>query len=265
MQVTVQTIYDWLDGIAPFTTAEAYDNVGLLVGDTAAEVHKALFCVDVTREAVQEAVRLGAQLLISHHPLMFGGIQRIEYAMPEGRVLQALLADKLNVIAVHTNFDKAPGGTGDSLAQVLGLEDVKATGDYVRMGQLPTALRLEALEALVRERLQSVVRRYGQGREPVSRVAVGPGAAGDGVEEAFAAGAQAYVVGEIKHHELLWATAQGLTVLEAGHYATEWVGIQALYERFLTMAVTEGWSVSPLLLTQAPFSGVMRAREKEAR
>lgn len=257
MQVTVQMVCDWLDGLAPFDTAEAYDNVGLLVGRGSAVVEKILFCVDATYEVVQEAVRQGAGLVVAHHPLMFGGIRRIDYEAPEGRILQAMLAARLSLIAAHTNLDKAPGGIGDSLAQALGLGEVRSLGVYARMGTLPQGLEAAQLQAHVSRCLGARVRCYGQASGPVFRVAAGPGAAGDGVLEAALAGAQAYVVGEIKHHEVLQATAQGLLVLEAGHYATEAVGMKALCEGFQAMAAEKGWSAAPIWFSQAPFSGAL--------
>ncbi len=259
-QTTVGEVLHWLDEVAPFETAEAYDNVGLLVGDAAAPAAKVLFCVDATLDVVQEAVRQGVQLIVAHHPLMFGGIRRIDYNLPEGRVLQALLSARLHLVVVHTNLDKAPGGTGDSLAQALGLQGVESAGEFLRVGHLPAPLTGEALQALVEERLQAQVRCYGQAAGPITSVAVGPGAAGDGAPLAAQRGVQAYVVGEIKHHEILLATGLGLLVLEAGHHATEAVGMKALYERFQTMAASEGLDNAPLWFSKAPFAGALSAR-----
>lgn len=257
MQVTVQGVYDWLDGLAPFDTAEGYDNAGLLVGEGSALVSRVLFCVDVTDEVIREALHQGAELIVSHHPLMFGGIRRIDYGTPEGRILQALAAHRLHLIAAHTNLDKAPGGIGDSLAQALGLTQIQSLGDYVRLGRLPKVLSARELGEYVHACLQAPVRRYGDEDRPISLLSVGPGAAGDGVREAYQGGAQAYIVGEIKHHELLWATAQGLPVVEAGHYATEAAGMKALYEGFQTMVAQQDWSVTPLWFSQAPFAGAL--------
>lgn len=257
MQVTVHMVQEWLDGLAPFDTAEGYDNVGLLIGQGSALAEKILFCVDVTYEVVQEAVRQGAKLIVSHHPLMFGGIRRIAYDTPEGRVLQGILAAELSLIAVHTNLDKAPGGIGDSLAKALGLQNAAPLGEFAWMGTLPQPLEAGALRAHVSQRLGAMVRLYGKVHGPILQVAVGPGAAGGGARDAALAGAQAYVVGEIKHHELLEATAQGLLVLEAGHYATEAAGMKSLCEGFQTMAAGKGWSAAPLWFSQAPFPGAL--------
>lgn len=257
MQVTVQMVRDWLDGLAPFDTAEAYDNVGLLVGQGSAPVERILFCVDATYEVVKEALRQGAGLIVSHHPLMFGGIRRIDYDTPEGRILQAMLAARLSLIAAHTNLDKAPGGIGDSLARALGLQGVTPLGEYARMGALPQGLEAGELRAYVSRCLGAPVRLYGEAEGPISQVAVGPGAAGEGAWDAALAGAQAYVVGEIKHHELLGATAQGLLVLEAGHHASEAAGMKALCEEFQVMAAQKGWSAAALWFSQAPFPGAL--------
>lgn len=257
MRVTVQMVHDWLDGLAPFATAEGYDNVGLLIGQGSAPAGRILFCVDATYEAVQEAVREKATLMVAHHPLMFSGIRRIAYDTPEGKILRAIMTAGLSLIAAHTNLDKAPGGIGESLAKAIGLAHAAPLGQFAWMGTLSQPLEAEAFGAHVGGCLGAPVRLYGECRGPIAQVAVSPGAGGDGIRDAVLAGAQAYVVGEIKHHELLEATAQGLPVLEAGHYATEAAGMKSLCEGFRTMAAGNGWSAVPLWFSQAPFPGAL--------
>ncbi|MCL1854657.1 MAG: Nif3-like dinuclear metal center hexameric protein [Clostridia bacterium] len=261
-QVTVGDVLEWVNGIAPFDLAEVYDNVGLLAGSPREKVQKILFCVDATQEAADDAANHGAQLILTHHPLMFGGIRRVDYTAPDGKALRAILGRKLNVIAAHTNLDKASGGIADSLADALclqGIQNADHPGTCVRIGELPSPMSAAALAGFVAKRLHAEVRRYGDTDLPVNRVAVGPGAGGDGVEAAVHAGAQCYVVGEIKHHELLLGCGQGLVVLEAGHYATEAAGVRVWYERFQRMAVREKWDVEPLLFSKIPFFGALRA------
>lgn len=258
--ITVQAVCDWLNEIAPFDTAEGYDNVGLLMGDPAAPVSKVLFCLDATPEAVGEAVEIGAQLLITHHPLMFGGVRRIDYTQPEGRVLCAMAGARLNLIAAHTNLDKAPGGTGDALIQALGFHGLRPVNEFVRMGALEAPMTGDGLQRFVGERLQADVGRYGEAAGLITQVAVGPGACGEFAEEALRAGAQAFVVGEIKHHEVLAACAQGMVVLAAGHYATEMIGLKALFARFQATADLAGWPVQPMLFQKPPFLGALRAK-----
>ena len=256
--VKVAEICSWLNSIAPFDTAESYDNVGLLIGSPEAEVSQVLFCLDITEDVVREAVAQKVQLIISHHPLLFGGICRIDYTTVEGRVLCGLLEARLNVIAVHTNWDKAPGGVSDSLAKALELQGIRPVDDCVKVGELQKPLTASELESCVQSRLQAPLRRYGQTAEPILRVAVGPGACGDRACLAFQAGAQAFVVGEICHHELLAACGQGLVVLEAGHFATEITGMMALSQRFEEVAAKNLWQVRPLRYSKAPFWGALQ-------
>ena len=251
--ITVQTVYDWLNGIAPFDTAEGFDNVGLLLGDAAAPVKKLLFCVDVTEDVVQEAVRQGTELIVSHHPLMFGGISRIDYTVPEGRVLYALLTNRMNVIAAHTNWDRAQGGISDSLAEALSLKEITPANEYVRVGTVGPPMSTAALLDYVKERIPAQVRSYGSPDGLVSRVAVAGGASGEFADAAIKLGAQAFIVGEAKHHELLFACGQGLLVIEAGHFATEAFGMEALYRRFQAEAALQDWPVQPLVYVTASF------------
>ena len=255
MPLTVREVYGWLDGIAPFATAESFDNVGLLIGDLNATVDALLFCVDITEAVVQEAVNRGAQLIVAHHPLMFGGVTSIDYGTPEGRVLCALMAARLHVIVAHTNWDRAPGGVSDSLGEALGLQGLEAADEYIRVGMLKEPLGADALTEHAAKSLHAHVSRFGEAKEPLSRIAVGGGASGDRAAAAIAAGAQALLVGELKHHELLFACGQGLVVLAAGHFASELVGMEALYRRFQNVAAKNLWQVQPLLYSKAPFWG----------
>ena len=233
--MTVRDVLRWLDALAPFDTQEDFDNAGLLVGNPAAEVHGVYFTLDVTQPAVLEARQLGAELIVSHHPLMFGGIHTLRYDEPEGAALAALAAAGMHLIAVHTNLDRAPGGTGESLATALGLTQMtpSAADPYLWLGTLPEPQTAGAFLTAVNARLGGSARLYGEPQAMLARVAVGPGALGEAYETAVKEGAQAFVVGEIKHHQLIAARALGLTVLEAGHYFTELPGITALYQRFV--------------------------------
>lgn len=257
--VKVQQILDWLNAFAPFDSAEAFDNVGLLMGDKNAEVNTVLFGMDITEALAKDAVRLGAELIITHHPFIFHALKRIDYTAPQGRTLCLLADHHINVIAAHTNYDKAPGGISDALAKVLGLQDIKNADDYVRVGTLPYPMTASQLHTHVRELLHIEPRCYPTSDELITRVAVAGGAYGEGYEAAIDAGAQAYVVGEIAHHEILDASARGLTILDPGHYPTERPGVAALYGRFLADA--DGWSVKAYLHDKAPFTGAILALE----
>jgi len=253
--MTVQDVYNWIDLFAPFASQEGFDNAGLLLGDPDAEVRRVFFTLDATLPIIQEAVAWGADLLITHHPLMFGGIKAIRYHQPEGQVLSALIRDGLNLIAAHTNLDKAEGGTGDSLAAAVGLTGVRPIGEdpYLRMGTLPSPTPAVTLLRALNAALGSQTRMYGHADTMVQQVVVGAGAIGEAYATAAQNGAQAFVVGEIKHHELLGAQALGTIVYELGHYASEQPGIAALYQRFQSAAQAGRWPIQARLTAITPF------------
>lgn len=253
--MTVQDVYNWLDRFAPFASQEDFDNAGLLVGDASAEVKRVLFALDVTLPVVQEAVQIGAQLIVTHHPLLFNGIRHILYDDPEGETLAALTAAKLSLISAHTNLDQAEGGTGDSLAALLELQNITPVSEslYLRCGMLPAPQTAEAFLRFVTQALGAPVRLYGDPVMNIRRIAIGAGALGDEFTIAAREGAQAFVVGEIKHHQLIAAQELHLAVYEAGHYATEQPGLTALYRRFAKDAQTAQWPVEARLTAIQPY------------
>lgn len=253
--MNVGQIEKWLDSIAPFDTAESFDNVGLLMGDRNTEVHTIVFGMDLTEALTDEALRLNAELIITHHPFIFHAIKRIDYTLPQNRTLCRLAAKGTAVLAAHTNWDQACGGISDSLAIALELLDVQNADSYVRVGTLPSPISAANLKELLHQQLGANVRCYPAADKLFSRIAVAGGAYGEGYEAALAAGADAYVVGEIAHHEILDACARGLTVCDAGHFATEWPGVKALHQRFLADAAAGCWSIQSHLHDKAPYAG----------
>ena len=254
--MTVQEVWEWIDAFVPFDTQEEYDNAGLLVGDPSAEANRLLFALDATLPVVREAQAAGAQLIVTHHPLMFEAIRRIRTDQPEGAVLAALAGAGISLIAAHTNLDRAPGGTGDSLALALGLSGVRpvAGSDYLRSGLLPEPRTASSFLRTLDRRLGACARLYGDPEAVISRVTVGAGAGGSDYPAAAADGAEVFVTGEMKHHELLGARALGLQVVEAGHYYSEQPGLVALYQRFRSDAEAGEWPVQTRLTAIPPFS-----------
>ena len=119
--MTVQQIFDLIDRFAPFETQSEDDNSGFLVGSPSQEVTAALFALDVTEKVIDEAVSLGAQLIVTHHPLMFSPLSALTDADYEGRLIRRLIRENISLIAAHTNLDQAPGGVNDTLAERCGL------------------------------------------------------------------------------------------------------------------------------------------------
>ena len=215
--MTVGQVLAFLQSRAPFETAEGYDNVGLLVGSPDRAVDGILVTLDITPAAVREAARIGAGLIVSHHPVIFSPLRTLDADSVPALLIQGGIA----AICAHTNLDRAAGGVNDCLAAALGLADVRTASDgLTRFGRLPKALSPRDFAAWVGKKLGTAVRmRTGTGM--ISNVAVCSGAGGDFLlpilEEG---GAVAAVTGELKHHEWL-ALPAGVTMVEAGHYHTE--------------------------------------------
>lgn len=231
--LTVQQVYEFIDARAPFETQVAYDNSGLLVGDpnrTVTGIHLAL---DVTDAVIDEAVAQGANLIVTHHPLMFSPIKRLVETNYEARLLCRMIREGISLISAHTNLDQAPGGVNDTLAAAIGLENVTGEG-FLRVGDLPCAMSAADLARHISLCLGDSVRLMGDGSITVSRVGMCSGSGSDEWPQAAALGAQAFLTGEAKHHHALEAAANGVIILEAGHHATEEPGIFALADALQT-------------------------------
>ena len=136
-QATVRTVYDCIDQFAPFDTAEAYDNVGLLVGSWDTPVKRILCTLDVTVNTVAEARRSGSQLIVSHHPLMFHGRKRLINGDPEADTIRALILSDINLISAHTNWDQSVLSGSASVAEDLGVTGLRQEG-YLFTGDFPS-------------------------------------------------------------------------------------------------------------------------------
>lgn len=231
--LTVAEVYAYINHCAPFDTQLDFDNAGLLTGTMAQEVTGIHVALDCTEGVLTEALERGANLIITHHPLMFHARKRLTEEDAEGRLLCRLIRERVALIAAHTNLDRAVGGINDVLAEVCGLCDPIGS-DFLRVGTLQAPLTAGALRDVLAERLHTVIRLMGPEEQLIRRLGVSSGAGGDSWEEAHALGAEAFLSGEIKHHEALGCVAAGMVALEAGHYATEAPGIFALADALQT-------------------------------
>ena len=228
---TVREIYDALDKRAPFVLQMDFDNAGLLVGRGEAEVRRALVSLDVTPAVVREAREWGAELIVAHHPIIFHPARSITDETTVGRVVLDLAEAGIAAICAHTNLDAVAQGVNDALAHALGLEDVTLlTQDGTdpqgrpygvgRVGSVP-AQDPAQFAAFVKAALGANGVRMVDGGRPIRRVAVGGGACGGMVPDALAKGCDAFVTADVKYDVFLEAQAQGLTLIDAGHYPTE--------------------------------------------
>ncbi|MBR4235224.1 MAG: Nif3-like dinuclear metal center hexameric protein [Clostridia bacterium] len=232
--LTCGNIYEIIDGFAPFETCEAWDNSGLLSGRAGMRVTGIYCALDVSIRVIEDALSKGANLIVTHHPIMFGGRKNLSEDDAEGRMLCALIRNGLCVISAHTNFDKADGGVSDILAGRIGLRDVhKPECDeegYLRIG-VTEALTLSEFAARVRTALGDAVRVYGEPDRLVRTVCVCGGAGGEYAALSRAAGADAYLTGEMRYHDSFDLAQEGFATLQAGHDATERIAVGALKQR----------------------------------
>lgn len=225
--LTVQQVLDFINERAPFETQLPYDNSGLLVGDPNHEVTGVHFALDVTHRVIDEAVQNGANLIVTHHPMMFSPIKRLVETDHQTRLLCRLIREGISLISAHTNLDQAVGGCNDVLAERIGLTGIVGEG-FVRVGTLPAPMTAGELAASVSRALGDVVRVMGDASAMVKKVGLCSGAGADEWPAAADMGAQAFLTGEAKHHIALEAAGAGVVILEAGHHATEEPGIFAL-------------------------------------
>lgn len=234
--MTIQDIMAFLDSRAPFNTAEEWDNPGLLVGNSSQPVTGVLVALDATPGALEAARAVGANLILTHHPVIFSPLRRLT---ADGMPYRLAVAG-IGLISAHTNLDKAAGGVNDALAACLELENITVAADgMTRIGTLPTPQEAIAFAHHVAEVLETPVRV--NGRETVETVAVCGGGGGE-FAASLAGQVDAFVTGEVKHHQWLEATDNKLTLIEAGHYATEVPVVDSLcawlQEAFPSLPVT---------------------------
>lgn len=231
---TAGAIYDWIDGIAPFSSAMNFDNAGFLVGDRSQPVRKVLLSLDITAEVAAEAKRWGAELIVSHHPVLFTPLRTLSVESP----VYCLAKYGIAAICAHTNLDMAAWGVNTCLAERIGLHAVRgmetdpASGASPWfLGELPEAASPEKFAEQVGERLSCRGLRYVAGRSQIRLVGLCSGSGAEFVGAARQAGADAFVTADTRHHQLLEAQAAGITLVDAGHFATEDVVIGPLCKK----------------------------------
>ena len=231
----IREVYNYLCELAPLSLQMEFDNSGFQIGRLQAPVSKVLLALDVTDGVVEEAIRLGTELIISHHPLIFHAPQSISDNDPGTERLLKLAEYRIAVISMHTNLDIAAGGVNDVLIRLLGAEpeegvalDADGCG---RIGSLTQPMPMERFLLLCKERLSTAGLRYYDAGKPVSKLAVMGGSGGDCVDEAFKLGCDTYVTADVKYHEFLRAEELGINLIDGDHFCTETPVIPALRER----------------------------------
>lgn len=219
---TVGDILAFIETLAPAAMKMDWDNVGLLLGSKDTPVTKILVALDPFEAVAAEAAAVGAQLIVTHHPLLFRPARQITDETSIGRTILTLAQHGISAINAHTNLDCADGGVNDILAQTLGLSDVSVIGQehLLRTGAVE-AMPLEAFLAHVKEKLHCKGLRYVDGGKHVRQVCVGGGSCADEMLEAIGAGCDTFVTADVKYNQFWDAHDLGLNLIDAGHFQTE--------------------------------------------
>lgn len=219
---TTQEIFDVLDGLAPQALAMDWDNCGLQIGSRNRAVNRVLVALDPFEDVCREADEIGAELIVTHHPLFFPSTSCISEDTALGRATSMLIRGGHTLYSCHTNLDVAPGGVNDRLAQVLGLQNVETIGaeGLLRRGTVETQ-PLEQFLSTVKATLGCPGLRYCDGGKPCARVAVGGGACGSELRDAADSGCDTFVTSDIKYNQFWDAQDLGINLIDAGHFYTE--------------------------------------------
>ena len=222
-QLTVRSVYDCIDQFAPFETAEAYDNVGLLVGRWDQPVTRILCSLDVTEATVREARDFGAELIVSHHPVIWDEMKSITDCTPGNKKLLNLFENGIAVISMHTNLDMAEGGVNDVLISLLGAQnegpfDEEGCG---RKGKLEKPVPLNVFLSICKDKLKTNGLRYFDAGRPAEHIAVLGGSGGSNLLGAWAAGCDTFVTADVKYSVFLQARELGINLIDGDHFCTE--------------------------------------------
>jgi dinuclear metal center YbgI/SA1388 family protein len=229
--ITVHDVYAKLAEFAPIEAKMDFDNVGHLVGAAAGGVTNILLSLDITSDVIAEAVDVGADLIVSHHPLFFS-LKEVTDATVTGKKIISLIQNNIAAICMHTNLDAARGGVNDRLAAAAGLQNAELIPDfpYGRFGFLEKPATLAEYLAKIKDSLQTNGLRYYDAGRPVSRVAVVGGSGGSELARAVDLGCDTLLTADVKYDVFLDAKELGVNLIDGDHFCTENVVLPALEE-----------------------------------
>lgn len=247
-----------LERFSPVEYAESYDNVGLLVGDSEAECKGIILGLDLTLELIEEAERLECNLIITHHPIFFKPLKKLNYQNYEGRLVQALLSKKLHLYVLHTNWDRMPKGVSYGIANKIGLENLEfilnsrinseLTIGYGIWGNLPEPMKTEDFLFKIKELFVCQVIRHSRlVHSQISRIGVCGGSGGFLIEKAYEHELDILLTADLKYHDF-FPHKDTLIICDIGHYESEQFAMQEVYEylqiNFLNFAIFESKTCS---------------------
>ena len=240
---TINDILTYFEGFAPVSTAMDFDNCGLLVGDKNTAITNVLVSLDITAEVVYEAQRFGCELIISHHPVIFNPIKKLN----SSSVPYLLASFGIAAVCMHTNLDLSEEfGVNTCLGKAAGLRNIcrAESGECLFVGELDEEISVVDVVTRLKTALDCQSLRYTEGNGKVRKIAVSSGAGGSDIFAAAEEGADIFITGEIKHHEINAANELGIAIADVGHFKSEDVVINPLIERLKKQFPDTGFTKS---------------------
>ncbi len=225
----INDLLNKIEEFAPLSLAYEWDNCGLICGSKEDTISGVCVCLDMSLEVIKKAVENGCNTILSHHPFIFGKINRVDTNTYFGKMLKEVIKNDINVISMHTNIDKAKDGINQRLANILKLQNIEVlekdtrfeSAGLGRMGTLKEGMSLAEFCGVVEKNLGTQVRVVGDMNTQISKVAVGGGSCIELADLAIMNGCDVFVTGDTKYHNAMDAQREGICIIDAGHYATE--------------------------------------------
>lgn len=238
----ISNVIDILEKVFPKELACEWDNVGLLVGDKNREVKTVVTCLDVTEDVIEFAKNVEAELIVSHHPIIFSPINCINGDIKIGKLILSCIENKIAVYSAHTNCDKAENGINARLARMFNLKDVEPLEEdgLGRIGNIDKEVPFLDFAKMVEDKLLAKIRFCGDTKKPIKRVAICSGAGEDCIPAAMQKGADVIITGDTKYHGML-DVKDDINVIDAGHFGTECVVAEIFAEILYDKGVQVFW------------------------
>lgn len=218
----------------PKNLACNWDNVGLLAGNEENDIKNILVTLDITPKVVDEAIKYKADLILSHHPLLFGGVKSFCEDNEQMKMYTKIIRNNISVYSAHTNMDTAPNGINQKLAELFSLSDIgilepeTGLGRYGDIDKMP----LKDFCDLVKNKLNTPFLKVSKNSDMIKRVAIGSGGCSDIIPNAIAVGADVMITADIKYHIAIDSVTNGISLIDAGHYPTEII-VMDMFEELL--------------------------------
>jgi dinuclear metal center YbgI/SA1388 family protein len=224
---TVKDIYNFIDSFAPFSTQAEWDNSGLLVGNENNTVNKIIFALDVTLDVIEQAKTVGADLIVTHHPVIFKPVSSVL----SDSLIYKIIENNMSIICAHTSYDKAVDGVNDILCYTVGADVIEKIDDtFLNVAIYNNTYSTDDIAKHFKEKLNCVVR-YNNLNKNINKLAVCSGSGSDYLSLAKEMGCDGLLTGDASHHSFLDADEMGIVLFACGHFETEMIAIKPLLEK----------------------------------